>query len=162
MLWTAGSESHQTTGGTASQAHPLGSETQDPVNEPRVGAARRLSALDLIARYANDPSFNPARAAQLLGMSVRYLHQLLKPSGRTFREHLIAQRLGRAFDMLHDKTFEHLKIDALARAAGFSDISHFNRRFRHAYGDTPYGVRVRSARATTASTVVGESVVRSL
>jgi AraC-like DNA-binding protein len=109
-------------------------------------AARRQSVLNLIARRSSDPSFHPAQAAEHLGMSVRYLHRLLEPTGRTFSKHLIEQRLARAFDMLRDQHFAHLRIDAVARHVGFSDISHFNRSFRHAFGDTPYGVRVRAAR----------------
>ena len=34
----------------------------------------------------------------------------------------------------------------IAGQSGFADISHFNRSFRRAFGDTPLGVRVRSAR----------------
>jgi transcriptional regulator GlxA family with amidase domain len=48
--------------------------------------------------------------------------------------------------MLRDPHFTHLKIAAVATDAGFSDISHFNRTFLRAFGDTPYGVRVRAAR----------------
>jgi AraC-like DNA-binding protein len=49
--------------------------------------------------------------------------------------------------MLRDPDCARFKIGEIAARAGFSDISHFNRSFRLAFGDTPYGVRVRAARA---------------
>ena len=121
------------------------------VRDRGIRAARQQSVLDLIARRASDPSFDPAQAAERLGMSVRYLHRLLEPSGRTFSEHLIERRLRRALDMLRDQGCAHLKIGSVARNVGFSDISHFNRSFRRAFGDTPYGVRVRAAREVSAA-----------
>ena len=53
--------------------------------------------------------------------------------------------------MLRDPRFTRIKIAAIARAAGFSDISHFNRSFRRAFGDTPFGVRARAARRRSAA-----------
>jgi transcriptional regulator GlxA family with amidase domain len=79
-------------------------------------------------------------------MSVRYVHRLLEPTGRSFADHLLSHRLRLAANMLRDPRFAHLKIAMVATDAGFSDISHFNRTFLRAFGDTPYGVRVRSAR----------------
>jgi transcriptional regulator GlxA family with amidase domain len=80
-------------------------------------------------------------------MSVRYLHRLLEPTGRSFAGHLLAQRLDHAAAMLRDPACAPLTIGAIAARAGFADISHFNRSFRRAFGDTPFGVRVRAARA---------------
>ena len=48
------------------------------------------------------------------------------------------------------------RIADIAFACGFSDISHFNRSFRRAFGDTPHGMRVRSARARS---VGGEALL---
>ena len=84
--------------------------------------------------------------AERLGMSVRYLHRLLEPTGRSFSEHLLATRLERATAMLRDPRFTRVKIAAIAHKSGFSDISHFNRSFRHAFGDTPFGLRARAGR----------------
>jgi AraC-like DNA-binding protein len=109
-------------------------------------AARQRAVLELVARHASEPGFNPSRAAVLLGISVRYVHRLLEPTGRSFADHLLSHRLQRAANMLRDPHFAHLKIAVVATDAGFSDISHFNRTFRHAFGDTPYGLRVRAAR----------------
>ena len=88
----------------------------------------------------------PASFAARLGVSVRYLHRLLEPTGRSFSEHLIGCRLDRAAAMLRDPACR-LKIGDIACQAGFSDISHFNRSFRRTFGDTPFGMRVRSTRS---------------
>jgi transcriptional regulator GlxA family with amidase domain len=39
-----------------------------------------------------------------------------------------------------------LRIIDIAFAAGFSDVSHFNRIFRRRFGDTPSGVRIAAGR----------------
>jgi AraC-like DNA-binding protein len=39
-----------------------------------------------------------------------------------------------------------LRISEIAARAGFADASHFSRSFRHHYGDTPHGWRVRTMR----------------
>ena len=49
-------------------------------------------------------------------------------------------------ELLRDPGFGEFSIAEIAAKAGFADISHFNRSFRRAFGDTPYGVRVRAMR----------------
>lgn len=110
------------------------------------GAPRQSAVLQVIRQRAGERGLKPAEVASQLGISLRYLHQVLEPTGRTFSQHLLEQRLQRALDALRDPR-ECGKIADIAFASGFSDISHFNRSFRHAFGDTPHGVRVRSARA---------------
>jgi transcriptional regulator GlxA family with amidase domain len=51
------------------------------------------------------------------------------------------RRLQRAYAMLTDRRFAHLRIIDIALAVGFGDISHFNRMFRRRFGDSPSGVR---------------------
>jgi AraC-like DNA-binding protein len=83
-----------------------------------------------------------------LGLSRRYIQQLLEETGQSFTERLVERRLERAFAMLTDPRRLHLAIIDIALAAGFSDVSHFNRVFRRRFGDTPsgYGLR-RSGRS---------------
>jgi AraC-like DNA-binding protein len=121
-------------------------EAQALVRERGVSAARQRVVLDHLAKHADEPDLDPARVAQRLGMSVRYLHRLLEPTGRSFSEHLLGKRLENAAAMLRDPRFTHVRIGDIAQKAGFSDNSHFNRSFRHAFGDTPLGLRVRAAR----------------
>ena len=59
------------------------------MRERGVNAARQSAVLAAIDRRANEPGLDPARVAANLGMSVRYLHKLLEPTGRSFAQHLI-------------------------------------------------------------------------
>ena len=43
--------------------------------------------------------------------------------------------------MLVDPSFAHLRVIDIVLAAGFGDVSHFNRLFRRRYGETPSDVR---------------------
>jgi transcriptional regulator GlxA family with amidase domain len=125
-------------------------DTQALVRERGVQAARQSAVLNAIVTRASEPHLDPATVAAQLGMSPRYLHRLLEPTGRSFAQHLLQSRLDRAAAMLRDPDCARLKIGEIAVQAGFSDISHFNRSFRRTLGDTPYGVRVRAARASKA------------
>ncbi|MBM3527597.1 MAG: AraC family transcriptional regulator [Alphaproteobacteria bacterium] len=125
-------------------------DAQAYVREGGVREARLQTVLDRLARDAAEPGLDPAAFAARLDLSPRYLHRLLEPTGRSFNEHLLKCRLERASAMLRDPHCSEMKIAEVAAKAGFSDISHFNRSFRRAYGDTPIGVRVRAARARSA------------
>ena len=120
-------------------------DVQTLVRERGVRAARLKMVLARLADDATEPALDPARFAERLGLSTRYLHRLLEPTGKSFSEHLTGCRLDCAATMLRDPDC-HLKIAEIAWASGFSDISHFNRSFRRMFGDTPYGQRVRAAR----------------
>jgi AraC-like DNA-binding protein len=48
--------------------------------------------------------------------------------------------------MLTDARSAGLTITGIAFSAGFSDLSHFNRAFRRAYGATPSDVRATARR----------------
>lgn len=132
-------------GDLALNALGVSNDAQALVRERGVRAARLETALARLAADAVEPGLDPAGFAARLGVSVRYLHRLLEPTGRSFSEHLIGCRLDRAAAMLRDPACR-LKIADIARKAGFSDISHFNRSFRRTFGDTPFGLRARSAR----------------
>ena len=122
-------------------------DTHALVRERGVRVARQSAVLNAIVRRAREPHLDPASVAAQLGMSPRYLHRLLEPTGRSFAQHLLRTRLDCAAGMLRDPDCARFKIGEIAAQAGFSDISHFNRSFRLAFGDTPFGVRVRAARA---------------
>ena len=125
-------------------------DTQALVRERGVQAARQGAVLKAVAARASEPDLDPATVAAQFGMSPRYLHKLLESTGRSFAQHLLGHRLDHAAEMLRDPSCAELKIAEIAARSGFRDISHFNRSFRCMFGDTPYGVRVRAARAIKA------------
>lgn len=120
---------------------------QAVVRERGVKEARLQSVLGSLAQASADSRLDPAQFAERLNMSVRYLHRLLEPTGRSFSEHLLQLRLDRAASMLRDQTLAHLRIGEIASKSGFADISHFNRSFRSAFADTPKAFRAHAGGA---------------
>jgi AraC-like DNA-binding protein len=105
----------------------------------------RAARLDAVLRrvrtdYA-DPEISPEAVAVRVGISTRYLHQLLHETGLSFAERIQELRLAKAFALLRGDGGAARKISDAAYAAGFNDLSHFNRLFRRAYGLTPTAAR---------------------
>jgi AraC-like DNA-binding protein len=121
-------------------------EAAEIVARRGVRAARLRAIMAEIARCFSEADFDLDNVAGALGLSRRYVQQLLEETGKSFTEHLAEHRLERAFAMLSDRRCLHLAIIDIAFAAGFGDVSHFNRMFRRRFGETPSGVRA----ATTA------------
>jgi AraC-like DNA-binding protein len=108
-----------------------------------VRAVRHAAVLREIERNISDNRLSAASVAEMMGVTPRYIHFLLEESGRTFSEHVLARRLQLVETLLGDAAKSNLKISAIARQAGFTDMSYFNRSFRSHFGDTPSGFRKR-------------------
>jgi AraC-like DNA-binding protein len=109
--------------------------------EPGTQAVRRAAVIREIATSMADPAFDALRAAGRLGITVRYVHHLLEPTGKTFSEHLLDRRLTAAVELLRDTPQGFRKIADIALEVGFRDLSYFNRMFRRKYGGTPTDLR---------------------
>lgn len=121
------------------------SSTHQLAERRGVRAVRHAAVLREIERNLADATLSAALVAEMLGVTPRYVHFLLVESGLTFSEHVLARRLKAVGALLADAGKNTLKISAIARQAGFTDMSYFNRSFRNHYGDTPSGFRRRSA-----------------
>jgi AraC-like DNA-binding protein len=121
-------------------------EASEIIAERGLKAARLRAVLSRIARRFSDPGFDLDSIAGELGLSRRYIQRLLEETGKSFTDHLVERRLDRSYAMLTDRRYLHLRIIDIAFAAGFSDVSHFNRIFRRRFGDTPSGVRIAAGR----------------
>ncbi len=84
-----------------------------------------------------DPELSPEGLAVELGISKRYLQQLLAGSGTSFVQELTATRLDRASDMLSDHRAGSLGVGEIAFRCGFLDPGYFARAFRKRFGRTP-------------------------
>lgn len=104
-----------------------------------VVAARRTAVLDYITSHFCDPNLSGSSLAEKLGISQRYLQRLLKPTGKTFTEHVNELRLTRAFSLLVTMGATK-RVSDIAFDVGYSDLTHFYRQFRSRFGDTPKGV----------------------
>jgi AraC-like DNA-binding protein len=108
-----------------------------------VKAARLKAVVEDIARRLVDPSLSAAAVGRRLGLSERYVQQLLEGAGVSFSGYVRELRLKRAHQMLRDPLTRHLRVGDIAAIAGFSDLSHFNHTFRRRFGESPTDARRR-------------------
>jgi AraC-like DNA-binding protein len=104
-------------------------------------AARLYAVLAEIKAGFADQQFSPGQVAGRLGLSERYVQDLLHQTGLHFTERVLELRLQRARNMLASDRHRHLRVIEIAYACGFGDISYFNRCFRRRFGASPTGLR---------------------
>lgn len=105
--------------------------------------ARLQEILAAIREGYASPGFGPAVLAKQVGLSPRYIQELLQGTGRSFSDRVMELRLQHARRMLASARFADLRIIDIAMASGFNDVSYFNRCFRRRYGLRPTAVRGR-------------------
>jgi AraC-like DNA-binding protein len=106
-----------------------------------VRAARIKMIKDDIARHLRDARLSVHTVAARHKVSSRYVQRLFDEGGSTFTEYVMEQRLDRAHRLLSDPKLSDRTLTAIAFAAGFNDLSHFQRRFRRRYGAPPSDLR---------------------
>ncbi|PWT86663.1 MAG: AraC family transcriptional regulator [Proteobacteria bacterium] len=104
-----------------------------------VRAARLAAAKAFVHRHLHRSDLRADSVAAHLGVTPRYVHMLFEPDGLSFLDYVRAERLALAYRALLDDTA--CSVSAVAFAAGFADLSHFNRTFRRRFGRTPTEVR---------------------
>lgn len=115
-------------------------------DKPAVSSGRALALLRLrtaIESRLGDPALDPGTAAAAAGMSVRYANALLSQQGTSLERLIVSRRLDHCRRALEDPGQSHRTITEIAFAWGFSNQSHFNRRFKAAYGCSPRDHRQR-------------------
>jgi AraC-like DNA-binding protein len=121
-------------------------EAREIVEQRGVRAVRRSAVFREIEARLRDPALSAAAIAIRLGITPRYVHLLLEESGRTFTAHVLERRLEKIAEVLRDPRQHERRIADIALAAGFADLSHFNRTFRRRYGATPSEMRMEARR----------------
>jgi uncharacterized membrane protein YkvA (DUF1232 family)/AraC-like DNA-binding protein len=103
--------------------------------------AARLKAIkaDILVNLGDELTVTAVALRQ--GITPRYIHMLFEIEGATFSEYVLDQRLMRAYGIISDPRFADLKINTVAFASGFGDLSYFNRTFRRRFGMTPSELR---------------------
>ncbi|MBC7831105.1 MAG: helix-turn-helix domain-containing protein, partial [Hyphomicrobium sp.] len=109
-------------------------------DRPALSSARAIALLRLrtaVERRLRDPGLDPTTAAAAAGISVRYANALLNSEESSLERLIIQRRLDRCRLALSDTAQAHRTIGDIAFGWGFSDVSHFSRRFKAAFGSTP-------------------------
>jgi AraC-like DNA-binding protein len=88
-----------------------------------------------------DPELSLSDAAAALGISARYVNDLLADEGTSFQRYVLAERLTQCKRDLASPMSAHRHISEIAFAWGFNDLSHFSRVFREHVGMSPRDFR---------------------
>lgn len=106
---------------------------------------RRPPLVELLRTTLLDRLHEPAMSASQLAeqheISLRTLHYAFSRAGTTFMRELVRMRLERARNLLSDTDLTWIEVGKVSERCGFSDPSHFARRFRRKYGLTPLKFR---------------------
>jgi AraC-like DNA-binding protein len=102
----------------------------------------RRRAFDLVDRRVDEPDLDGRVIARELGVSLRFVHLIFASAGRTPCDFILERRLDRAARALRQNAEQ--SVTAVALSAGFSDLSHFCRRFRKRFGVSASRYRTRA------------------
>lgn len=117
--------------------------------ERDAGLDTRKARLEQISQHMRrnfaDPHLTPGAVAEALSLSRRYVHKIYAQEGRSFRQDLIGLRIEACLKAFQDEKQVKKTIAEIAFAAGYTDISQFNRHFRRLKGATPSALRTALA-----------------
>ncbi len=114
-------------------------QTSLPSSTHRSALLYRLKAH--IRSHLADPDLSLTETAIALGISPRYVNDLLADDGTSFQRHVLAERLAQCKRDLASPMLAHRHVGEIAFAWGFNDLSHFGRVFREHFGMSPRDFR---------------------
>jgi AraC-like DNA-binding protein len=124
----------------------ISSETERRVSALSSSRTATLHRLKFqIETKLSDPDLKPSTVAEAVGISVRYANALLSAQGTSLERYIVERRLERCRSAFDDPVQSGRSIGEIAFDWGFSDLSHFSRRFKAAYGSSPSDYRRRYA-----------------
>ena len=117
------------------------------VSSARFLVSTRLRAA--IRRRISDPALNPSVVAAAAGVSVRHANAVLAHEHTSVARLIQTERLERCRKALADRRLGYRTIADIAYGWGFSDMTHFGRRFKAAYGQLPSEYRRQHCGSTS-------------
>ena len=100
-----------------------------------------LRLKSIIESKLHDHTLSPAAAARAAGVSIRYANALLAREGTSLERYIMLRRLKRCHEALMNPAHLSRLVSEIAYSHGFSDLSHFGRRFKTQFGCTPSEIR---------------------
>ena len=93
-----------------------------------------------IERRLDDPELSPMMIARVHHVSTRYLHLIFSERGKTVAAWIKERRLAQCRAELANSSRDR-SVTEIAMNWGFTDLAHFSRSFRSAYGVSPLKFR---------------------
>jgi AraC family transcriptional regulator, positive regulator of tynA and feaB len=121
---------------------------------PRVSHSKALLLLKIravVEADLSDPSLCPQVVADSVGISVRYANEILEKHNTSLARLILARRLARCRCALEDPAQANRTISEIAYSWGFSDLTHFGRRFKQAYQILPREARALGKRSESSA-----------
>jgi len=115
----------------ASAAH-TGPHTREALAETLLTRVRAY-----VRRHLADPGLRPATIAAAHYVSLRHLYKVCAEAGISLEQLIINERLRGAREDLRRPESRRRTVAMIAHRWGFTDPTHFARRFRARYGVTP-------------------------
>jgi AraC-like DNA-binding protein len=112
------------------------------LSSSRMSTLLRVKAV--IEARLGEPGLRPAHAAAAAGISVRYANALLACEGTSLERFIMQRRLQHCRRTLEDAGQAFRTVSDIAYSFGFSDMSHFTRRFKAQFGCSPSTCRQRA------------------
>jgi AraC-like DNA-binding protein len=125
----------------------LAFEVELPAGRTMLSSSRNTTLLRLKAIIESrlaDSALKPKEAAAAAGISVRYANALLAQEGMSLERFIVQRRLQHCKHALEDQAQALRPVSDIAYACGFSDVSHFTRRFKQQFGCSPTEARARA------------------
>ena len=107
---------------------------------PRISSARSFTLINVraaIEQRLNDPTVDAETIADASGVSVRYANAVLAKEGTSITRLVQTRRLERCRKALEDPSQANRTVSEIAYGWGFSDMTHFGRKFKAAFGVPP-------------------------
>jgi len=127
------------------------SDEGQEVGRRSVQAARLDAVKEHIKVHLAEPTLSPASVAAALGISVRQLHLLFEPTGTTFGQYVLRQRLLQCRDGIAGATGTTRKVVDIAFGWGFNSMATFYRAFAAEFGTAPSALRAAAQSSAMAS-----------
>ncbi len=130
----------------------FGAELQNgkaALSTSRMSTLVRVKAI--IEARLGDPGLRPAQAAAAAGISVRYANALLAYEGTSLERFIVQRRLQLCRRALEDGRQAFRTVSDIAYSFGFSDMSHFTRRFKAQFGCSPGTCRQQALKVPLAA-----------
>lgn len=107
---------------------------------PDVSSRKAMAIMQIRAAVTTklaDPALDVKSIADAVGLSVRYANKILASQDTSLGRLILTERLERCRQALGDPVQSGRSVSEIAFGWGFSDLTHFGRSFKKAYGMSP-------------------------